>query len=209
MLRNTHHDAHRSGGTVVSVRVLRDEIDVVPGLRLRRPKRSDTDALIAACQDPEISRWTRTPSPYGAVEADSFFALAQQRCDDGDEARTFVLADADDVLLGCVGFPRVQPAEARAELGYWLAPNARGHGHLTAAIRPLLREALLLGYERIEAEVLVGNDASCRVLERVGFTHEGVLRSLAADGIGMGSARIDVHIYSVIRADPIATSLLS
>jgi RimJ/RimL family protein N-acetyltransferase len=192
----------------MSRRVLPNEIVVHEGLRLRQPRRSDTDALIAACQDPEIPRWTRVPTPYGQAEVDAFFAMVEQRVVEGDEAKSYVLATDRDELLGCVGFPRVQPAAASAELGYWLAAHARGQGHLTAAARVLVREALRAGYERIDAEVLVGNDASCRLLERVGFTHEGILRSLAADGCGMETLRIDVHIYSVIRADPVAVELL-
>jgi RimJ/RimL family protein N-acetyltransferase len=192
----------------MSRRVLPDEIAVNDLLRLRLPRRSDTEAMIAACQDPEIPRWTRVPTPYGLAEAEAFFTMAQQRIDDGDEAKTYVLADANDALLGCVGFPRVESAAASAELGYWLASQARGRGHLTAAARAVVREALRVGYERISAEVLVGNDASCRVLERVGFTHEGILRSLAADGCGVATPRVDVHIYSVIRADRVAVELL-
>jgi RimJ/RimL family protein N-acetyltransferase len=193
----------------MSRRVLPNEIPVDDRIHLRLPRRSDTAAMIAACQDPEIPRWTRVPTPYGQAEADAFFAMVQQRIDEGDEAKTYVIADTDDVLLGCVGLPRVEPEASCAELGYWLAAHARGHGYLTFAARAVLREALLVGYERISAEVLVGNDASCRVLERVGFSHEGILRSVAADGCGMATPRIDVHMYSVIRADPVASELLA
>jgi RimJ/RimL family protein N-acetyltransferase len=193
----------------MSRRVLPNEIRVDERIHLRLPRLSDIDAMIAACQDPEIPRWTRVPTPYGLAEAEAFFAMVQQRVEEGDEAKTYVIADADDTLLGCIGLPRVEPAAASAELGYWLASPARGRGYLTAAARAMVREALRVGYERIEADVLVGNDASCRVLERVGFTHEGILRSLAADGCGMGTPRIDVHIYSVIRADRVAAELLA
>ncbi len=209
--RKTSADGRVEPDTVVrmSRRVLPGEVVVNDRLRLRLPRRSDTDAMIAACQDPEIPRWTRVPSPYGPNEAEAFFTMVQQRIDDGDEAKTYVLADIDDTLLGCIGLPRVEPAAASAELGYWLASHARGRGYLTAAARAVVREAIRVGYERISAEVLVGNDASCRVLERVGFTHEGILRSLAADGCGMDTSRIDVHIYSVIRADRVAAELLA
>ena len=41
-----------------------------------RPKRpDDADALTAACQDPEISRWTLVPSPYTRADANRFIAV--------------------------------------------------------------------------------------------------------------------------------------
>ena len=41
------------------------------GVRLRLIAEADLPVIVAACQDPEIPRWTRVPDPYGESEARS------------------------------------------------------------------------------------------------------------------------------------------
>lgn len=178
-------------------------------LRLRIPVLSDAPALIEACQDPEIPRWTRVPSPYGAAEADAFITESIQWAADGDLRARFVLIDANDTLLGMIGLVRCRADEETAEVGYWLAPHARGKGNLTSGLRALVASMLIAGWERIEAEVISGNEASQRALERVGFTFEGTVRSVAFRGCGVDRRRIDVHLSSIIRTDPTAVELLT
>jgi RimJ/RimL family protein N-acetyltransferase len=60
------------------------------------------------------------------------------------------------------------------ELGYWLFVHARGRGVATRVVRELSNHAFANGIWRVEAHVRVGNEASERVLERVGFVREGV-----------------------------------
>jgi RimJ/RimL family protein N-acetyltransferase len=191
-----------------SLRSLPDQISVDSQLTLRLPRRTDGPALIAAVQDPEIPRWTTVPSPYGQDEFDSWMDRAELWRAEDELRKNYLLVDGNDQLLGMVGLVRVRAEDENAELGYWMSPAARGKGLLTAALTALLRETLRAGYQRVDAEVLVGNTASQRVLERVGFTHEGVLRSIGSHGSGANQTRIDVHMYSVILADPIAQQLL-
>lgn len=85
-------------------------------------------------------------------------------------------------------------ALGQAEIGYWLFHEARGRGIATRIARFLAEHGLELGLERIEARVFVGNTASERVLERAGFTREGVLRSLPRRWGG----RADMTVYSLL-----------
>ena len=63
-------------------------------------------------------------------------------------------------------------------IGYWCAPDARGRGVTTRALRRLCRYALdELRLERLDLITDVENLASQRVAEKVGFQREGVLRS--------------------------------
>jgi RimJ/RimL family protein N-acetyltransferase len=192
-----------------SLRPLPDQLSVDSQLTLRLPRRTDGPALIAAVQDPEIPRWTTVPSPYGQDEFDSWMDRAELWRAEDELRKNYLLVDGNDQLLGMVGLVRVRAEDETAELGYWMSPHARGKGLLTAALTALLRETLRAGYQRVDAEVLVGNTASQRVLERVGFTHEGVLRSIGSHSSGVTKTRIDVHMYSVILTDPIAQQLLS
>jgi RimJ/RimL family protein N-acetyltransferase len=66
----------------------------------------------------------------------------------------------------------------RLSVGYWLYPRARGRGVATKIARALAEYAFTLGIQRVAAYVEVGNVPSERVLERAGFTREGIIRSL-------------------------------
>jgi L-amino acid N-acyltransferase YncA len=64
------------------------------------------------------------------------------------------------------------------EIGYFVLPHARRRGIATTIARLLSEHAFSLGVERVAAYVNVGNVASERVVERAGFTREGVVRSM-------------------------------
>jgi RimJ/RimL family protein N-acetyltransferase len=193
----------------MALQILPDTLLVDHGLSLRRPRRTDGPALIAAVQDPEIPRWTTVPSPYGQTEFDAWMDRAELWSANGDLRKNYLIVDADDQLVGMIGAVRIDEEDEVVELGYWLAPPARGKGIIARALMTLMKATLHAGYQRLTAEVLVGNSASQHVLERAGFTHEGILRSIGSHGCGDGAHRIDIHMYSVILSDQVAVRLLS
>jgi RimJ/RimL family protein N-acetyltransferase len=89
--------------------------------------------------------------------------------------------------------------EAReAELGYMLAPGARGRGVATDALRQLSDWAFgTLGACRLQLLISVDNQPSSRVAERAGFTLEGVLRSMYVKQ----DLRSDTEVWSLLPSD--------
>ena len=85
--------------------------------------------------------------------------------------------------------------QARAGIGFWLTPEARGCGAATHTVRLLAGWAFSLwGLQRIELTCGPDNDSSQRVAGRCGFVREGVLRShLAFKG-----GRRDSVIFSLL-----------
>jgi RimJ/RimL family protein N-acetyltransferase len=146
---------------------------------LRAWRDTDVRALTAACQDPEIPRWlTRLPQPYGEADARAYLLARYESIHAGTSA-PFAIVDAldRDRLLGSISLMRIAWEHRRAEVGYWLAREARGHGHTTRAVRLICAWGFnALGFERIDLFAAAGNVASQRVAERAGFTREGVLR---------------------------------
>ena len=146
---------------------------------LRPWRDADIPSLAAACRDPEIARWTLAPEPYGERDARAYML---QRLDavHAGVAAPFAVVDATDdrVLLGSVSLLRLDWTDARGEVGYWLAAEARGRGHASRAVSLVCGwGARTLGLERIELLAATGNLPSQRVAERCGFRREAVLRS--------------------------------
>lgn len=166
---------------------------------LRSWRGQDIPALVVACQDPEIARWTRVPSPYGELEARAYRLTREAAIRAGAMAPfAIVETDAPDVLLGSISLMNFAWADGRGEVGYWLAAAARGRGHASRAVRLICAWGFQhLRLERIELFAATGNAASQAVAERTGFTREAVLRShwVAAHG------RQDMVAFGLLRGE--------
>jgi RimJ/RimL family protein N-acetyltransferase len=158
-----------------------------------RPFRADdAPAVAAACQDPEIPRWTSVPSPYGTDDAREFIS-GTLRVDRPELSLAVVEASDEAVFLGAIGLRL--PSPGVGEVGYWLAAPARGRGVATRAVRLICAWAFeTMPLARIQLHTLPGNEASERVAERAGFTREGLLRSFAE----MKGKRVDITMFSLL-----------
>ena len=167
---------------------------------LRAWRDSDLQPLVVACQDPEISRWTRVPYPYGPTDARAYLLQRHDTLHAGTAAPFAIVSATDrDELLGSISLMRFSWQHARAEVGYWLAKDARGNGHVTRAVRLITEWGFRhLGLERIDLLAATGNPASQRVAERCGFTREALLRSYLPGKEG----RQDMVAYGLLASDP-------
>jgi RimJ/RimL family protein N-acetyltransferase len=178
-----------------------EPVEIVAGrLQLRPFLPSDVAAVYAACQDPEIQRWTTVPVPYERHHAEEYVRDNTVEGWAAGTGRSYAVTDATTgALLGSVGLVEYDGAERTAELGYWVAPDARGQGVAAQASAALARWCFgALGVARLQWLAEVGNVASRRAAERAGFTVEGVLRDRirARDG-----SRADAWIGSLLPAD--------
>lgn len=171
------------------------------GVMLRALRGQDVPAITAACQDPGIQRWTRVPVPYREGDARGWIAAMRAR-EKGGEALELAIADSrSGLLIGAIGVVDLNWRHRVGEIGYWVAPDARGRGVATTALRLLSRWALgPLGLERVELRIWDENVGSRRVAERAGFHDEGILRGSVIDRLAQG-ARRDVAIYGLLRSD--------
>jgi RimJ/RimL family protein N-acetyltransferase len=180
-------------GMGLDLPVLGDDV-----IALRLPALRDVDAITDACQDPDIPRFTRVPSPYGRSDAIAFVDRTARSWDDGTSAIFAIATAADDRLVGSVGLVRIHEERAVTEIGYWLAREARGRGIAARAVRLVSRWAVLeLGIARVELMTRVENDASQRVAVAAGYTREGLLRSYAT----LHGSLTDVIMFSFLPRD--------
>ena len=140
-------------------------------ITVRPLREADVPAIVAACQDPEIPRWTRVPSPYTVEDARQFLAIAATEAAAGDGV-ALAVADAADKLVGTVGLMGVDGTTG--EIGYWIAAEARGKGVATRAV-VLLRDWAHreLGLRTIDVLPHRDNAPSQHVARRAGFSDTG------------------------------------
>jgi RimJ/RimL family protein N-acetyltransferase len=139
-------------------------------VRLRAPREPDAGWIADAVADPEISRWTRVPSPYTKDDAFAWIALAESMLRE-DSAYHLLIAGVDDgALLGSVGLEVQGKPALRGEVGYWVAAPARGKGVATRAVRLLVAWAFeRLELSAIEIHVMPANLPSHAVALKTGF----------------------------------------
>jgi RimJ/RimL family protein N-acetyltransferase len=149
-----------------------------------RPKRfEDVEAVTAACQDPEIPRWTFVPSPYTREDAEAFLRISAEEQAAGKSAH-FLAVDADDRLLGSFSVMELDREPGFGEIGYWVAAEARGRGVATRGVRLLTQWARHeLGLTRIEILPHKDNAASRRVAEKAGYRDTGELTGAPRGGV--------------------------
>ena len=142
-----------------------------------RPKTpADADAIVDACQDPEIPRWTLVPSPYTRADADDYIALSEQEAAAGTGVHLIAVDAGDGRLLGSFGLMELDRRPGYAEIGYWVAAGARGRGVATRAVRLLTDWARSeLGLTLIEILPHKDNAPSRRVAEKAGYRDTGRL----------------------------------
>lgn len=170
---------------------------VTERLVLRELQLGDAASIAAGAGDRRVARYLiQVPSPYPVALARRWLASRVEWWEEG-RGVTFAIARRTHphICLGTVSLRRYA-RDHRAELGYWLSHSAWGSGFATeacgAAVDFGFRE---LSLARIYAQVLAGNHASQRVLEKIGLVQEGIKRQ----HIRRGNAMLDVIFYGLLR----------
>ncbi|UJA19746.1 GNAT family N-acetyltransferase [Thermoleophilia bacterium SCSIO 60948] len=165
---------------------------------LREMDEADVPAVTAACQDPEIQRWTMVPSPYSERDARDWMRASRAEFDAGTGLHTLIVASSPagvEEVVGAVGVNAIDPFTRRCQGGYWIAAPARGSGYAARALVLLAEFAFrALGVARIELWIEPANAGSQRVAERAGFTREGLMRSF----MPVSGLRRDMLMYALI-----------
>ncbi|SEB01659.1 GNAT family N-acetyltransferase [Leifsonia sp. 21MFCrub1.1] len=152
---------------------------VLTGARvtLSTPGHADVDRIAEVCADPAIARWTTVPSPYTRDNAVGFVTSVVPDGWASGRVCTWAVR-AEGALVGMISIGDIH--EHQGEIGYWMAPEARGHGIMSEAA------ALVIGYgfapapdglalRRLVWRALAGNAASAAVARRAGFRWDGIV----------------------------------
>ena len=159
----------------------------------------DVEAITAACNDRAIAEFLDViPFPYTEADAREFIARTREGWSNGTTSTFAVVVEGKAV--GSIGVSWKRPDDGVAEVGYWVAPEARGRGVGTRALKLAARWVFgRQGMERLQLRADERNPASRRVAEKAGFTQEGILRSSHYNP--RLDRRVDFVMYSLLRAE--------
>jgi RimJ/RimL family protein N-acetyltransferase len=137
-------------------------------IRLRRFVAADAPAVARACDDEVSARFLPgLPFPYGEEDARAYVAWCDELWHEAQRFPFAVVDPATDALLGAID---VRPVGGGSDVGYWIAPWARGRGVASRALRLVVDIAFRdLGAKQLELETHLDNAASQRVAEAAGF----------------------------------------
>jgi RimJ/RimL family protein N-acetyltransferase len=171
---------------------------VGPLVSLRQFNLDDVPAVTAACQDPEIFRWTASiPYPYEEAHARSWIAQHDRFWSSSERAPFAIVSSTTGEFLGNISITSFDWAERTAMAGYWVAKHARGEGVATSALEMMCEWAFqTLDLSAIVLYTLIGNRASERVAEKAGFLATELLddyRHPATPDVGVQATRWTIY----------------
>jgi RimJ/RimL family protein N-acetyltransferase len=151
----------------------------------------DAAYLAALLNDPEVRQGIVHSHPMS--EGDE-----REWIENVDETSPTLLICVDGDPVGNVGLDAVVERWGKGEIGYLIEPDAWNQGYATDAVGTFVRYLFdELRFEKLVARVFETNPASARVLEKVGFEHEGTSRGHAF----LDGERVDLESYGLLAAE--------
>jgi ribosomal-protein-serine acetyltransferase len=171
------------------------------GILIRPFSATDADALFEAVivSMPTLSQWLPWATPaYSFADAMAWIEHCKHAREADEEHHFGVFDGASGELLGGVGLNHRIRAYRTASIGYWVADTARGRGVAVEAARQAARFGFgTLALQRIAILVQPENQASLRVVAKLGAMREGVARN----GIVVAGRPHDAIVHSLVPSD--------
>ena len=167
-------------------------------LTLRPLADADVPALFAIFNDPEAMRYWARPAMTDVAEVEALLREIRSYAEKATLFQWGIARREDDVVIGTCTLFRINHEHRRAEVGYIVRRDLWSRGLATEAMTALVEHAFgTMNLHRLEADIDPRNDASIRLVERLGFQREGHLRErfFVADEIQ------DSVIYGLLAPD--------
>ena len=174
-------------------------------LRLRRMTHDDAQALIDLYGDPEVMRYLILDPPCDNIPAAIHMIDWMNGHFEQQNAMRWgiTLKGQGDSVVGTCGFHFWSREHRRTDIGYDLQTAYWGRGYITEATHALVRWCFdHLDLHRVQADCTSGNTGSERVVEKVGFTMEGIWRENTFEH----GQFVDLKQYGLLRREYLAES---
>lgn len=139
---------------------------------------SDAEPLFAARGDPEVMRFWDWPAQKNAADVAAVIENHAREIADGSVLWWAVALSCDGPAIGECDLSEIDRHHRRAELGFLFARAYWHQGYASEAAAAVMHYGLdVLRLERLWARIHAGNEASVRLIERLGFAREGLLKA--------------------------------
>jgi ribosomal-protein-alanine N-acetyltransferase len=167
-------------------------------VRLRGPRSEDADALFQLFADPQVMRYWSRPPMTTRMEAEGLLEEIHESFKLCTKLNWMLTLRCNDAVIGTCTLFQLEPRHRRAEVGYALRSDHWGRGLATEAATLALDWAFrVLGLHRIEADIDPRNESSRKLLQRLGFSSEGVLR----ERYFVGEEISDTELFGLLEGD--------
>lgn len=149
-----------------------------PRLYLRALVLQDLDFIYQHFSDPQVTRYLLDEEPLASRDEAEALLIELLPHPGGNHHRWGIELVTSGSLIGTCGYHQWSRRNRRAEIGYDLAPSYWRQGHMFEALQAVLDYGFTsLGLQRVQAHVYPLNNASGRLLAKLGFQLEGQLRA--------------------------------
>lgn len=172
-----------------------------PRLTLRPWQLTDAARVHEIMQDSAMDEFLALPRPYERQVAERFVAELGR---EGRAAGTGIDSAAVETATGRVVGSATLRLTGDQDVGYWVAPDAQGHGYAAEAVRVLTDWAFAYGrLHRVQLRCDVRNVASAHTALAAGFHYEGALRDQLRREVTQAPRASDLACFGRLASDPI------
>ncbi|AUX45001.1 GNAT family acetyltransferase [Sorangium cellulosum] len=167
-------------------------------LRLRAITSGDAESIFRIQSDPEVTRYFGRPGDGALADSERRVAEIEKGVRENTSIRWGVTLRDGGEIIGSVGFWRWNKPHRWAEVGYDLLPAFWNQGIMSEAVRAVVSFGFAsMDLHRVEAQLDPENRASARLLERLGFARDGLLR----ENWYYEGKFTDTAVYGLLRRD--------
>jgi [ribosomal protein S5]-alanine N-acetyltransferase len=168
-------------------------------LVLRAVRPSDVTAVYALFSDPIVTRYYGLETFTDFEQAAQRVAAHRQNYQRRRGIRWAITRrDDNDMLIGTIGLMNMRANSFNAAIGYDLAPAYWRRGIMSEVVTAVLDFSFyVMALNRIEAFVVPENTPSINLLQKLGFTNEGLMREY-----GYWERKFhDLYLFSLLKRD--------
>lgn len=165
-------------------------------LKLREVTKSDAADIFACFSSDDVTRYYGQETLNNIEQAEKFVDFFLKNYNEKRGIRWGIERKDTKGLIGTIGYNAWSPSHKRAEIGYEIHPEHWRKGYTSEAVTKVISYGFdRMDLTRIGAVVFIDNDASNKLLTKIGFQKEGVLR----DYMYQNGIAHDTYVYSLLK----------
>ncbi|WP_243354391.1 GNAT family N-acetyltransferase [Bacillus litorisediminis] len=167
-------------------------------LLLRPITLADKEAIFDYSSRPEAAQYVTWEAHKSLSDTQTFLDFVLNQYESGGVAPWGMVIKATNQLIGTIDFVSWNKSHQYGEIGYVCSPDYWGNGYTPEAGQALLRFGFeKMGLVRIQARTFAENQASQRVLKKLGMTYEGTMRK----AMKVKGNHWDITMYSILNKE--------